>query len=60
MVMVYLALALSGLALICWGLPASHRLPAPWDIPAALAVLAGVVASLLGALLIVAPRFFQG
>jgi len=60
MVMVYLALALSGIALICWGLPASHRLRAPWDILAALAVLAGVAAALLGALLIVAPRFFQG
>jgi len=60
MVMFYLALAVAGLALICWGLPAAHRLRAPLDILAALAVLAGVVASLLGALLVVVPGFFQG
>ena len=60
MVMAYVALALAGIALICWGLPASHRLRAPFDILAALAVLAGVVAALLGALLIAAPGFFQG
>lgn len=60
MVMFYLALAVIGLALICWGLPAAHRLRAPLDILAALAVLAGVVASLLGALLVVVPGFFQG
>ena len=60
MVMFYLALAVIGLALICWGLPAAHRLRAPLDILAALAVVAGVVASLLGALLVVVPGFFQG
>ena len=60
MVVFYLALAVIGLALVCWGLPAAHRLPAPLDILAALAVLAGVVASLLGALLVVVPGFFQG
>lgn len=60
MVVFYLALAVVGLALICWGLPAAHRLRAPLDILAALAVLAGVVASLLGALLVVVPGFFQG
>jgi len=60
MVVFYLALAVIGLALICWGLPAAHRLRAPLDILAALAVLAGVVASLLGALLVVVPGFFQG
>lgn len=60
MVMFYLALAVAGLALICWGLPAAHRLRAPLGILAALAVLAGVVASLLGALLVVVPGFFQG
>ena len=60
MVMAYVALVLAGIALICWGLPASHRLRAPFDILAALAVLAGVVSALLGALLIAAPGFFQG
>ena len=60
MVVFYLALAVIGLALICWGLPAAHRLRAPLDILAALAVLAGVVASLLGALLVIVPGFFQG
>lgn len=59
MTVVYLALALAGLALVCWGLPASHRLRAPLDIFAALAVLVGLVAVLLGTLLFVAPRFFQ-
>jgi hypothetical protein len=60
MVMVYVAMAVSGIALICWGLPAAHRLRSPLDILAALAVLAGVVAALLGALLIAVPGFFQG
>ena len=60
MPIVYLALVLAGLALICWGLPASHRLKSPLDILAALAVLVGVVAALLGALLIAVPGFFRG
>ncbi len=60
MAMFYLALAVLGAAMICWGLPAAHRLRAPFDILAALAVLAGVAASLLGALLTVVPGFFQG
>jgi hypothetical protein len=59
MVMVYAGMALAGIALICWGLPAAHRLRSPFDILAALAVLAGLVAALLGALLICAPGFFQ-
>jgi hypothetical protein len=60
MVIVYVAMALSGIALICWGLPAAHRLRSPLDILAALAVLVGLVAALLGALLIAVPGFFQG
>ena len=59
MVIVYLAMALSGIALICWGLPAAHRLKSPFDTLAALAVLAGVVLALLGALLIAVPGFFE-
>jgi hypothetical protein len=60
MLIAYLALAISGIALVCWGLPASHRLKSPLDILAALAVLVGVAAALLGALLIAVPGFFQG
>jgi hypothetical protein len=60
MVIVYVGMALAGIALICWGLPAAHRLKSPFDILAALAVLAGVVLALLGALLISVPGFFQG
>lgn len=60
MTILYLALALSGIALVCWGLPAAHRLQSPWDTLAALAVLVGVVAALLGALLLAVPGFFQG
>lgn len=60
MVIVYVAMAVSGIALICWGLPAAHRLKNPLDILAALAVLVGVVVALLGALLIAVPGFFSG
>lgn len=59
MLIVYLAMALSGVALICWGLPAAHRLKSPLDILAALAVLVGVLAALLGALLVAVPGFFR-
>jgi len=54
----YLLLALVGVAVIGWGLPAAHRLRSPWDRLAALAVLAGVGLLMLGALLTVLPRFF--
>ncbi|HBG05907.1 MAG: hypothetical protein A2075_04135 [Geobacteraceae bacterium GWC2_58_44] len=60
MVLLYVAMAFSGIALICWGLPAAHRLKSPLDVVAALAVLVGVVTALLGALLIAVPGFFQG
>jgi len=60
MMMVYAGMVLAGIALICWGLPAAHRLKSPFDILAALAVLVGLVAALLGALLICVPGFFQG
>ena len=60
MVMVYAGMVLAGIALMCWGLPAAHRLKSPFDILAALAVLAGLVAALLGALLIAVPGFFHG
>ncbi len=60
MVAAYLALAFLGIALVCWGVPAAHRLKSPLDILAALAVLIGVAAALLGALLIAVPGFFRG
>jgi hypothetical protein len=60
MMIVNAGMALAGIALICWGLPAAHRLKSPFDILAALAVLAGLVLALLGALLICVPEFFQG
>lgn len=58
MTMLYLAMILGGVAAAAWGLPAAHRLRAPWDILAAVAVLAGVVAALVGTLLLVVPGFF--
>lgn len=60
MVAVYIAMAVIGIALVCWGLPAAHRLKKPYDVLAALAVLVGVVVALLGALLITVPGFFKG
>lgn len=56
----YIATAVLGIALVCWGLPAAHRLKSPRDVMAAFAVLVGVVLALLGTLLIAAPGFFQG
>ena len=55
----YIPLIIVGLAGIIWGLPASHRLPRPVDIAAALAVLAGVVMMAMGVLLTVIPNFFR-
>ncbi|KAF0216993.1 MAG: hypothetical protein FD174_3442 [Geobacteraceae bacterium] len=54
----YLAMIVAGIAAVAWGLPAAHRVKRPFDIPAALLVLAGVVAALLGVLLTVVPGFF--
>ncbi len=50
----------AGVAAAAWGLPAAHRLKAPLDILAAVAVLAGVALALLGTLLLTVPGFFQG
>ena len=55
----YIALLLAGGAAIYWGLPAAHRVRFPFDILAALAVLAGVVAAAMGTLLIFIPGFFR-
>ena len=54
----YIPLIVIGLAAICWGLPAAHRLRQPLDIAAALAVLVGVIVAALGILLTVIPDFF--
>ncbi len=53
------ALIVVGLAGIAWGLPAMHRLRRPFDILAAIAVLAGTVVALLGTLLVAVPHFFD-
>lgn len=55
----FIPLIIAGLAAIVWGLPASHRLKFPFDIAAALAVLAGVVAMAMGALLVIIPDFLR-
>jgi hypothetical protein len=55
----FIPLILGGLAALCWGLPAAHRLKPPLDTVAALAVLAGVVLTAMGILLITVPRFFS-
>ncbi len=60
MVILYLVMIAAGLVAIGWGLPAAHRLRRPWDILAALAVLAGLVIALLGTLLATVPGFFKG
>lgn len=54
----YIPLIVIGLAAICWGLPATHRLRPPLDIAAAVAVLAGVIVAALGILLTIIPNFF--
>lgn len=55
----YIPLIIAGLAAVVWGLPAAHRLRFPFDIAAALAVLAGVVAAVMGVLLLIIPDFFR-
>ncbi|KAA0889799.1 MULTISPECIES: hypothetical protein [Oryzomonas] len=55
----YLALVVAGLAAVIWGLPAAHRLQKPYDIAAALAVLAGVILTAVGILLTIIPSFFR-
>jgi hypothetical protein len=55
----FIPLILVGLAAIVWGLPAAHRLRFPFDIVAALAVLAGVAALAMGVLLLTIPDFIR-
>lgn len=58
MMTLYLAMIVAGIAAVAWGFPAAHRLRRPFDILAALLVLIGVAAALLGTLLVVVPGFF--
>lgn len=58
MMILYSAMIVVGIAAIAWGLPAAHRLRSPFDILAALVALAGLIAALLGALLVLVPGFF--
>ena len=58
MLIIYCGMVVAGIAAIAWGLPAAHRLKSPFDILAALAALAGLIAALVGALLITVPGFF--
>lgn len=55
----YIPLIIVGMAGIIWGLPAAHRLKSPYDIGAALAVLAGVIVTAMGVLLAFIPGFFR-
>lgn len=55
----YIPLVIAGMAAVCWGLPAAHRLRKPLDIAAALAVLAGVAVTAIGILLTIIPHFFR-
>ena len=56
----YILLIFAGLVAMAWGLPAAHRLRSPYDVGAAVVVLCGVVASVLGILLTFIPGFFSG
>ena len=55
----YLLLVFAGLALLGWGFPDAYRLPRPWRLLAALATVVGVVAVIIGTLLVVVPNFFK-
>jgi hypothetical protein len=55
----HIAMIVAGLAVICWGLPAAHRMKNPLDVIAALVTLAGLLVALLGILLTVVPGFFR-
>ena len=55
----YIPLILAGLVVTAWAMPAAYRLRAPWHILAALAALAGVIATLAGTLLLTVPNFFS-
>ena len=55
----FIPLIIAGLAAMAWGFPAAHRLRFPLDSVAALAVLAGLLATVTGILLTIIPTFFR-
>jgi hypothetical protein len=55
----YIPLIIIGLAMTAWALPASYRIRSTWRILAALAALAGVIATLAGVLMLSVPNFFS-
>jgi len=55
----YIPLIIAGVAITAAALPAAYRVRSPWSILAALASLAGVVATLAGVLLFAVPHFFS-
>jgi len=55
----YIPLLFVGLAMTAWALPAAYRIRSPWRVLAALAALAGVIATLFGVLLLTVPNFFS-
>ena len=55
----YIPIIIAGLAITATALPAAYRLRPPWSVLAALAALAGVIASLAGVLLFAVPNFFS-
>jgi hypothetical protein len=60
MMFLHAGMIVAGVAGVAWGLPAAHRLRRPFDILAAIAVMAGVIVALLGVLLLAVPQFFRG
>jgi hypothetical protein len=54
----YIPLIIAGIAVTAAGLSAAYRCRSPWSALAALAALAGVIASLAGVLLFAVPNFF--
>ena len=55
----WVSAGVAGAAGVVWGLPAAHRLRPPFDIAAAVVVLAGVICSVIGVLLTIIPNFFR-
>jgi formate/nitrite transporter FocA (FNT family) len=58
MIYLYLAMAAAGAIAAGCGLLAAHRFKSPWDSVAAVAALIGLIAFILGILLVILPDFF--
>ena len=61
MTILYPVMIIAGIAAAAWGLPAANRADSPWwrGILAALTVLAGITAALIGTLLMIVPDFLE-